>query len=296
LDVPATVCVYLTNTDIPNRFPAELCLYIRDGLRMLSSGPVGLYVPDMKWDVAQHYLGRSPMFEHLVTADDSGADAKSDQASPKTFILKVLDLAADDFSPEVPLTTYGLDSLSAARLSFQLRSVVQVTQMQLLAHMTLNDIMAKISVAVEEVAAEQGEAITTGASQSASSTKMLMQTLVDRYSVRFRRREAPGVVASGKVVLITGSTGGLGCGVLVALAATPDVTRIFALNRPSSSNQHSLEERQAKALEQQALSLTKEQREKVTLVECVLHEPKLGLRDDLYQEVCCILRTFMNHH
>jgi aryl carrier-like protein len=165
-------------TNIPNRFPAELCLYIRDGLRMLSSGPVGLYVPDMKWDVAQHYLGRSPMFEHLVTADDSGAEAKSDQASPKTFILKVLDLAADDFSPEVPLTTYGLDSLSAARLSFQLRSVVQVTQMQLLAHMTLNDIMAKISVAVEEVAAEQGERITTGASQSASSTEMLMQTLV----------------------------------------------------------------------------------------------------------------------
>jgi aryl carrier-like protein len=269
----------------------ELCLFIRDGLKKLESGPVGLYVPDVNFDAIEKHMGKSPVYAHLVTADASNGDDKSDQLSPTSVILKVLDLAAEDFSPEVPLTTYGLDSLSAARLSFQLRSLVQVTQMQLLAHMTLNDIMAKISVAVEEVAADQGETATAVAVQSsASTTKELMLTLADRYSGRFRRPETSGISSpSGKVVIVTGTTGAVGCGILVDLATDPSVSRVFALNRPS---EHSpLLKRQMKALEQQDLSLTEQEWAKVILVESVVHHAKLGVSDDLYHEVCRLLRS-----
>jgi aryl carrier-like protein len=243
----------------------------------------------MDWDTIQTEFGHSPMFQHLVTTDTYAKHTVLDQLSPTAIVTKLLDISPEDFSPEIPLTTYGLDSLSAARLSFQLRSIVQVTQMQLLAHMTLNDIMAKISVAVEEVAAEQGETATAVAVQSsASTTKELMLTLADRYSGRFRRPETSGIPSpSGKVVIVTGTTGAVGCGILVDLATDPSVSRVFALNRPS---EHSpLLKRQMKALEQQDLSLTEQEWAKVTLVESVVHHAKLGVSDDLYHEVCRLL-------
>ncbi|EIN09536.1 polyketide synthase [Punctularia strigosozonata HHB-11173 SS5] len=125
----------------------ELCACIEDGIRKLRNGPFWLYVPDFKWAAVRDNLGVSPVFAHLVPEvdeDTSTADAASKDSSVLDIVLKVLDLDKDDFSFEVPLTAYGLDSLLASKLAVTLRPWVSITQLQLLADITFEDIQRRI--------------------------------------------------------------------------------------------------------------------------------------------------------
>jgi hypothetical protein len=267
----------------------ELCLFLADGIKKLSDGPFSLYVPAMDWDIIQDQMGRSVVYEHLVTADSSQGQGDDNRLSAEAVILKILDVAADDFSPEVPLTTYGLDSLSAARLSYALRPLVQITQMQLLADMALKDIEAKIAVIVEEEPETAEESKTSAPAVAKSTTEDLMKVLVERYSGRFTLQR-PSVLSSspsGSVVVLTGSTGAVGCAALAQLAASADIVRIYALNRRAADGT-TLADRQLRALKEQGFSLNDEQWTKIKLVEAEFHKEKLGIADDLYEEVSTI--------
>ena len=48
---------------------------------------------------------------------------------------------------DVPLTTYGLDSLTAAALSFELRPLLAISQVQLLADLTIKDLQDRLEAA-----------------------------------------------------------------------------------------------------------------------------------------------------
>jgi hypothetical protein len=90
--------------------------------------------------VARH-TGIAPCFRHLVPEDTA-----SDAASPslgrtiEDVVLHHVDVDRADLSLDVPLTSYGLDSLSAARLALDLRSFAPLTSMQLLGDMSIGDI------------------------------------------------------------------------------------------------------------------------------------------------------------
>jgi hypothetical protein len=118
----------------------QLCSCIGDGIRKLASGPFWLYVPDFDWAEVEARLGSGPSFAHLVPEDTSAAAAADGTCSVEDLVIKYLEVAREDLSTEVPLTSYGLDSLSAARLALALRSFVTLTQMQLLGDMSINDI------------------------------------------------------------------------------------------------------------------------------------------------------------
>ncbi|EIN05362.1 polyketide synthase [Punctularia strigosozonata HHB-11173 SS5] len=121
----------------------ELCNCIEDGIRRLADGPFGLYVPDFHWNRVAGRLGRSPVFEHLLTPDEPSEGAEINELTLDHLVMHELDISPDNFSPAVPLTSYGLDSLSAARLSAALRPFLEITQMQLLADVSLNDIRTR---------------------------------------------------------------------------------------------------------------------------------------------------------
>ncbi|KZT25652.1 hypothetical protein NEOLEDRAFT_1201581 [Neolentinus lepideus HHB14362 ss-1] len=70
-------------------------------------------------------------------------------SSLKDIICKVLEVPPDDLAPDVPLTAHGLDSLSATSLSSALAHVVSISQIQLLADVTLQQLDAR----AEEAAA-----------------------------------------------------------------------------------------------------------------------------------------------
>ena len=128
---------------------ADVCGYIGDGLLQLKQNPISLYVPDMDWGVIHERMGSSNFFAHLIPAkkehSDGGPDAETPIDSVRNIVLRILEITLEDFSPEIPLTSYGLDSLSAQRLVAMIRPYVHVTQLQLLADMSFNDILTRIS-------------------------------------------------------------------------------------------------------------------------------------------------------
>ncbi|KAJ4493057.1 hypothetical protein C8J55DRAFT_556028 [Lentinula edodes] len=126
---------------------SELCHHIRLGLLKMRKQPFYLYVPPWSWDKASAGLGTAclPMFSHLFSdeAAHGGSAGKKDASADviKNIVLSFLDVAEDDFSMSTPLTSYGLDSLSAGHLSVALRPYLQIAQMQLLSDITTEDIV-----------------------------------------------------------------------------------------------------------------------------------------------------------
>ncbi|KAJ7342604.1 hypothetical protein DFH08DRAFT_1082134 [Mycena albidolilacea] len=106
--------------------------YIEDGLLKLFQAPFWLYVHQLKFGLA------APSREEV-------------SSSILELLLRFLDISRDDFLPEVPFTSYGLDSLSAVRLSVALQPSLSITQLQLLGHMTFVELEARVHRQAEEM-------------------------------------------------------------------------------------------------------------------------------------------------
>ncbi|KAF8576738.1 acetyl-CoA synthetase-like protein [Ramaria rubella] len=91
--------------------------------------------------------------------------------------------------------------------------------------------------------------------------------------------------SSGEVVLLTGTTGGLGSQLLAHAVSSPSVKRVYALNRPATPGHVSLCQRQRDALTQRGLDANIPDHPKVTLVECDLAADYLGIPNALYDEI-----------
>ncbi|KAG9309602.1 putative polyketide synthase [Chiua virens] len=133
---------------IPWAFTArELCDYIEDGLHKLKDGPFDVYIPNFDWDQVQHHMGFSHLYGHLVR--ERRSLAKSVEGDPVNALCRIvsrcLGLDVAELLPGVPLTSYGLDSLSAGQLSVALRPYVTVSSIQLLGESTLADLEGKLS-------------------------------------------------------------------------------------------------------------------------------------------------------
>lgn len=92
---------------------------------------------------------------------------------------------------------------------------------------------------------------------------------------------------AGDTVLLTGSTGALGANVLAELLSSKQVTRVYALNRPSADK--SLWKRQASSFEDRGIAKDLLDSDKLVLLECITSEPNLGLSSDVYVEVSTLL-------
>ncbi|KAI0030733.1 acetyl-CoA synthetase-like protein [Vararia minispora EC-137] len=90
----------------------------------------------------------------------------------------------------------------------------------------------------------------------------------------------------GETVLITGTTGRLGCHLLVQLVRESSVKHIFALNRVSASAKNPAEAvsvRQVEAFKAWELDPALLSSDKLSLIPCSYGDIKLGLNDELYE-------------
>ncbi|KAH9918099.1 ketoacyl-synt-domain-containing protein [Fomitopsis serialis] len=140
-----------------------LCECIGDALLKMREGPVWQYIPDCDWSLVQSKNGSSPLYDHLVVKE---SQSDTDQNSSKdlerdlgNIICDALDIDHEDLSSDVPLTSYGLDSLSAMALSHALEPYLAISQLQLLADVTLADL---------EQLREESQSATTPDPESAS--------------------------------------------------------------------------------------------------------------------------------
>ncbi|KAJ7659561.1 hypothetical protein DFH06DRAFT_1044174 [Mycena polygramma] len=61
-----------------------------------------------------------------------------------------------------------------------------------------------------------------------------MEAMVEKYTQGFLQHVATVGAPSAQAVLVTGSTGAFGCHILAHLLALPEISRVYALNRPST--------------------------------------------------------------
>lgn len=95
--------------------------------------------------------------------------------------------------------------------------------------------------------------------------------------------------SAGAVVLVTGTTGGLGSFLLAQLLENPAVERVYALNRPSAFA--SIAERQRSAFVDKALPVNLLSSEKLVYIETDASQENCGLTSSIYVEVWQYLDT-----
>ncbi|KAJ6471951.1 hypothetical protein C8R45DRAFT_836164 [Mycena sanguinolenta] len=113
-----------------------------------------------------------------------------------------------------------------------------------------------------------------------------MHAMVEKYTQDFGRAVGDqGVPRTGgeAVVLVTGTTGELGCYLLAHLLASGNIARVFALNRPSRKT--SLIERQSRALVDRGLDPSIMDSPKLSLLEGDLANPNFDLPASVYEEM-----------
>lgn len=152
-------------------------------------------------------------------------------------------------------------------------AAARITQNFVFSHPTIKQLSTRV---VELVRGDPGEI------ESPSAT---IEKMIEKYSVGLgpicRSDEA---VSDHAVVLLTGSTGGLGSFILEALLKHPRVRKIYAYNRPSK-NPVTVEKRQEDAFDDKGLDTKILNSEKLVYLEGDSALPTLGLSIELYNEV-----------
>jgi hypothetical protein len=122
-----------------------------------------------------------------------------------------------------------------------------------------------------------------------ASAKDAINKMIDKHSVGLGDLVVSNVQsAGGAVVLLTGSTGGLGSHLLESLLSNADVRKVYAYNR-SSKTSASIFDRQKDAFVDRGLDSALLCLKKLVFVEGNSALPKLGLQDSLFEEVTYLL-------
>ncbi|KAJ7717066.1 hypothetical protein DFH07DRAFT_762136 [Mycena maculata] len=216
---------HYTNWGMTSR---EFCNYLGHAIRKFRDRPYNTYIPFFNWKDVRKNIGPSTMYDQLIPEETSGGDDADESVSNSRgisdIICDVLSIPVEDLSPDVPLTSYGLDSLSASTLSYALRPLVQVTQIQLLADMTLNGLNSRT---------QPEETITLGETKKKVRE---MEELVEKYTegLPYRTGDHPLNDTPNAAILLTGTTGALGANMLNHILQTQAFDTVYCFCRPSA--------------------------------------------------------------
>ena len=113
-----------------------------------------------------------------------------------------------------------------------------------------------------------------------------LENIINKYTQDWpvHHPQVADVECSGsEVILLTGSTGGLGSQILAQLVAVPSVTQIYAFNRPP---QRSLYGRHLEAFTDRGNDISLLKSDKIVYVEGDTSEAGFKLNLKLFNEVC----------
>ncbi|KAF9552954.1 acetyl-CoA synthetase-like protein [Agrocybe pediades] len=206
----------------------------------------------------------------------------------RSVVHRVLPHNVDD---KVDIFQNGCDSLQATwirnTLLRALRDSAQIDTRSLVDNFVYeHPTITSLSLFVNQLAAG-------GAQQregDITPRKSAMLAMVEKHKYQtFSTTPHPNVQCSqvlGDVVLVTGTTGGLGSYLLAELISNPAVSRVYALNRAGTASRGALPQRQLRSLVERGLEGDSIMRsEKLVLVEANLNLGQFGLADELYNEM-----------
>ena len=110
----------------------------------------------------------------------------------------------------------------------------------------------------------------------------IRQKMVDHFAEQYILRTQK---QGDYVVLLTGSTGSLGCHLVAHLASLSTVKEIICLIRPAPSRDQDPSTRQDEALRKRLLLLSSDVRSKITPIQATLSLPRLGLTSQIYDSL-----------
>lgn len=190
----------------------------------------------------------------------------------------------------IDLFSIGADSLRAAKIRNVLATSTKkrLDPMFVYAYPTVR-MLADALLAVVE-AADGDETAAAGAKSDAA------QAMLDKYSTNWPKKAANGHGINGKavngianghtadvVVLVTGTTGGLGACLVSDLVKSSRVRKVYAVNRRGKQD---LRTRQVDSFQERGLDgRLLDEGGKVQLVEADLEKLSLGLEQSLYEEM-----------
>ncbi|OAX38467.1 putative aminoadipate reductase [Rhizopogon vinicolor AM-OR11-026] len=135
--------------------------------------------------------------------------------------------------------------------------------------------------------------------QGAVDFKTDIENMIEKYSVALGHSTIDassttfnGCSRGGHVVVLTGSTGGLGSYILASLLQREDISAIYAFNRPSNG---SIQRRQISRFEDRGLDITLLQSEKLVYVETETSHDHLGLDNELYRKICASVTVIIHN-
>ncbi len=270
-------CLSVTN------LPAEVCGYLEDGLLKLQQGPVGQYIPAFNWDAIAANAGSSSLYNELVTKkSEDGAGGEENTINLRELICTTLDVPSEDLSDDVPLTQYGLDSLSASYLSYQLAPVMTISQIQLLADVTLKQLQERMGQDPS-----QAQPVETQEDFNAKHMKEMF-AMAEKYGSNFVSNVTEGRPSNEhKVVFLTGSTGSVGAHMLARLLPSEKVDKVYAFMRKQKAGDSVNMQRQVDAFVERGLDTELLKSSKLALISGSLTDANLGMSEELYEQVRC---------
>ncbi|KAJ6448491.1 hypothetical protein C8R45DRAFT_1046138 [Mycena sanguinolenta] len=195
-------------------------------------------------------------------------------------------VANRDIRPGRDLFDQGFDSLNATFLRHRIMSA--------LTNLGDNQAAQKISLTfiyahptIEELANAMITLVNGDVNDLAQNTQAdVVERMIEKYRVGFEtplnRPEKIGVASSDVVVLLTGSTGGLGSHILEILLALPCIDRVYACNRKGKI---SVPERQKESFVDKALDVALLSSNKLVYLECDTTKENLELPLDVWTMV-----------
>jgi hypothetical protein len=105
------------------------------------------------------------------------------------------------------------------------------------------------------------------------------------FHARISRSRRQLTADHGSVVLLTGSTGSLGCFLLARLAKDSSVSKVICLNRPQSGSVD-VHQRQMDLMAKRGISMSGDAWKKVVLHGAEMGREDFGLEDEAFDEVC----------
>lgn len=125
------------------------------------------------------------------------------------------------------------------------------------------------------------ERASVGNGTTATKTDEMLAMLA-KYCNKFPQHIADTIAATSQVILLTGTTGGLGSVFLAKLLDLPEVSRVYAVNRKGTGK---LYDRQEAAFNERSLDVKLLSSPKLVLLEGSLSSKRLGLEDIVFEEV-----------
>ncbi|KAJ7242075.1 hypothetical protein C8J57DRAFT_1368382 [Mycena rebaudengoi] len=118
-----------------------------------------------------------------------------------------------------------------------------------------------------------------------------MESMVQKYTCEFPRSISTTKVPEAETVLITGTTGALGSQILAHLLALPNITSVYALNRPRSN----IREYQRSSFADSGIEIQLIDSPKLILLEGDLNTTEFGISSSEYRDirdkVTCIIHN-----